>query len=234
MEEIRWVKKTGLYKKISRVEAKRRGIATVLIRWFVTDKGDPNRPKARCRLVRRVLRDRPHSVKFMLIVTDPPNVSTREIINISREFTEITALSYGARALLELVPRPGWLKLMKSDPTKPLVLPTPRRENKTLVVETDENGKEVDVENAHDDVRLKKIITTRFPVIDENESNETSNIKLYEVDTNKCDEIRSHFGSRAISVQVNIVAVSVHVFHIFPFDLLSQVSASCFQFFFSL
>ena len=39
----------------------------------------------------------------MLIVTDPPNVSTREIINISREFTEITALSYGARAPLALV-----------------------------------------------------------------------------------------------------------------------------------
>ena len=31
---------------------------------------------------------------------------------------------------------------------------------------------------------------------------------------------RSQFGSRAISVQVNIVAVSDHVFHRFPFDLL--------------
>ena len=36
--------------------------------------------------------------------------------------------------------------------------------------------------------------------------------------------VRSHFGSRAISVQVNIVAVSDHVFHKFPFDLLLQVS----------
>ena len=40
-----------------------------------------------------VLRDRPQSVKFMLI-----------------EFTDLTALSYGARAPLELVPRPRWLK----------------------------------------------------------------------------------------------------------------------------
>ena len=56
---------------------------------------------------RMVLRDRPQSVQFMLIVTDPPNVSTREIINISREFTEITALSHGARAPVVLVPRPG-------------------------------------------------------------------------------------------------------------------------------
>ena len=37
---------------------------------------------------------------------------------------------------------------------------------------------------------------------------------------------RSHFGSRAISVQLNIVAVSDHVFHRFPFDLLNQVSAT--------
>ena len=36
----------------------------------------------------------------------------------------------------------------------------------------------------------------------------------------------SHFGSRAISVQVSIVAVSDHVFHMFPFDLLFQVSAT--------
>ena len=40
MEEIRCVKEIGFY-KISRTEAKRRGIAIVLVRWFVTDKGDP-------------------------------------------------------------------------------------------------------------------------------------------------------------------------------------------------
>ena len=48
-------------------------------------------------------------------------------------------------------------------------------------------------------------------------------------------QIRNQFGSRAISVQVNIVTVSHHVFHRFPFDLLIQVSATklslfwCFQ-----
>ena len=42
--------------------------------------------------------------KFILIVREPPNVSTREVIKISREFTEVTALSYGARAPVELVP----------------------------------------------------------------------------------------------------------------------------------
>ena len=56
MEEIRWVKEIGLYKKISRAEAKRMGIAIVPIRWVVKDKGDPNRPKVRCRLVGRELR----------------------------------------------------------------------------------------------------------------------------------------------------------------------------------
>ena len=50
-------------------------------------------------VTRMILRDRPQSVKIMLIVTEPPNVSTREVIKISREFAEGTALSYGARAL---------------------------------------------------------------------------------------------------------------------------------------
>ena len=45
MKEIRWVKEIGLYKKISRAEGKRRGIAVVPIKWVVTDKGDANRPK---------------------------------------------------------------------------------------------------------------------------------------------------------------------------------------------
>ena len=43
--------------------------------------------------------------------------------------------------------------------------------------------------------------------------------------------IRSHFGSRALSVQVNIVAVSDHVFHRFLFDLLIQVSGTQFSLF---
>ena len=56
--EIRWAKEIGLYKKISRAEAKRRGIAVVPTKWVVTDKGDANRPKVRCRLVGRELRAR--------------------------------------------------------------------------------------------------------------------------------------------------------------------------------
>ena len=56
MEEIRWVNEIKLHKKISRAEAKRRGIAVVPIKWVVTDKGDPDRPKVRCRLVGKELR----------------------------------------------------------------------------------------------------------------------------------------------------------------------------------
>ena len=41
----------------------------------------------------------------MLIVTEPPNVSTREVIKISREFTDVTALSCGTREPIELAPR---------------------------------------------------------------------------------------------------------------------------------
>ena len=36
-------------------------------------------------VTRKILRDRPQSEKFMLIVTEPPTVSTREVIKISRE-----------------------------------------------------------------------------------------------------------------------------------------------------
>ena len=86
-------------------------------------------------VTRMILRERPQSVKFMLIVTEPPDVSTREVINISREFTEVTAPSYGARA-------PSPIK-----PPSP-VLPTPRRVNKTLIVESDDSGKEVDAKTS--------------------------------------------------------------------------------------
>ena len=117
-------------------------------------------------VTRMFLRDQPQSVKFIFIVTEPPNVSTREVINISREFTEVTALSYGARAPIELVSRQGWLKHMKSNSTKPPphALPTPRRVTGTLIVESDESGKEVDAKNVHDEVI----------VIEENRNNEAS------------------------------------------------------------
>ena len=45
-----------------------------------------------------------------------------------------------------------------------------------------------------------------------------------------CDSFRSHFGSRAISVQVNIVAVSDRVFHRLPFDLRQLSLFSCIPF----
>ena len=77
---------------------------------------------------------------------------------------------------------------MKSNPTKPppLVLPTLRRVNKTLIVESDESGKEVDAQNVHD-----KVI-----VIEENRNNEASSSssgnKVDVVDKNEtsdqCDE----------------------------------------------
>ena len=74
---------------------------------------------------RMFLRERPQSVKFMVILTDPRNVSTREIIKVSRDVTEATPLTYLARAPLELVPRPGWSEHLTSRPSKPPVLPMP-------------------------------------------------------------------------------------------------------------
>ena len=128
-------------------------------------------------VTRMILRDRSQSVKFMLVVTEPPNVSTREIIKISRELTEVTALSYGARAPIELV------------------LPTPRRLNKTLIVETGENGKEVDVFNAYDEVIViaenqinEASSSSSRDKVDVIGKTETSNVRVDEVDPNQCGE----------------------------------------------
>ena len=148
-------------------------------------------------VTRMVLLHRPQSVKFMLIVTEPPNVPTREIIKISREFTEVTAVSYGARAPIELVRRAGCLKHVKSNPTRPPppVLPAPRRVNRTLVVETDESGKEVNANNAHDEViviaenqKNEASSSSSVNKVDVVDKNETSNVKVDEVVSNQCDE----------------------------------------------
>ena len=44
------------------------------------------------------LREKPESVRFMIIVTGPRNESTREIIKVIRDVTEAIPLSYLARA----------------------------------------------------------------------------------------------------------------------------------------
>ena len=62
---------------------------------------------------RMLLREKLVSVNFMnfmVIVTDPRNESTREIIKVSCEVIEIMLLTHVTRAPLELVPRPGWSK----------------------------------------------------------------------------------------------------------------------------
>ena len=69
--------------------------------WTITQRGKHHS------VSRMILRDRPQSVKFMPIVTEPPSVSTSEVIEISSEFTEVTARSYGARTPIELVPASG-------------------------------------------------------------------------------------------------------------------------------
>ena len=76
------------------------------------------------------LREKPESAKFVVIVTDPRNVSTCEVIKVSRDITEATPLTHLARAPLELAPR---------QPIEPPVLPTPRREKKSWIVETVES-----------------------------------------------------------------------------------------------
>ena len=69
---------------------------------------------------RMFLREKPQSVRFMIIVTDPCNVSTREVIKVSREVTEATPLMCAAQAPLEMV---------LSKPLKP----TPQSAKKPLI-----------------------------------------------------------------------------------------------------
>ena len=51
---------------------------------------------------RMFLREKQQIVRFMIIVTDPCNVSTREVIKVSREVPEVTHLTCSARAPLEM------------------------------------------------------------------------------------------------------------------------------------
>ena len=69
---------------------------------------------------RMFLREKPQSVRFMIIVTDPCNVSTHEVIKVSREVTEATPLMCAAQAPLEMA---------LSKPLKP----KPQRAKKTLI-----------------------------------------------------------------------------------------------------
>ena len=61
-----------------------------------------------------VLCETPQSVRFMIIVTDPLNVSTHEVIKVSREVTEATPLICASQAPLEMV----LMKPLKPKPKK--------------------------------------------------------------------------------------------------------------------
>ena len=149
---------------------------------------------------RMFLREKLVSVKFMVIVTDPRNESTHEIFKVYGDITETTPLTYLARALLELVPRPGWSQHFASRPIKPPELPTPQREKKPLIAETIECEKDEVVGNTHDDripmtieprsMRSTRIKATRLPVPrsmrpTRTKSDEASSAK---VDKNERDE----------------------------------------------
>ena len=54
-------------------------------------------------VARMFVREKPKSVRFMIIVTDPLNVSTREVIKVSREVTETIPLICAPQSPLEMV-----------------------------------------------------------------------------------------------------------------------------------
>ena len=75
------------------------------------------------------------------------------------------------------------------------MLPTPRRVNKTLIVETDERGKEVDAKNTHDEAIMiaenqKNEASSSSPgdKVDVIGKNESSNVKVDEVDSKQREE----------------------------------------------
>ena len=73
-----------------------------------------NRRSKHSSVARMVLRETPRSVRFMIIVTDPLNVSTQKVIKVSREVTEATLLSCVSQAPLEMV----LMKPLKPKPKK--------------------------------------------------------------------------------------------------------------------
>ena len=72
---------------------------------FTSDRASWNiiRRNKHSSVARMFVREKPQSVRFMIIVTDPLNVSTREVIKVSREVTETIHLICASQAPLEMV-----------------------------------------------------------------------------------------------------------------------------------
>ena len=90
---------------------------------FTSDKASWNilQPTKHTSVAKMFVRDQPQSVRFMILVTDPLNLSQREVIKVTREVTETTPLICSPQAPLEMV-------LMK-----PL---SPRLKKKQLIEQT--------------------------------------------------------------------------------------------------
>ena len=109
------------------------------------------------------LREKPQSVRFMIIVTDPWNVCTHEVIKVSRAVTEATPLMCVAQAPLEMV---------LSKPLKP----TPQRAKKPLIDKA--------VGKNHDG-------RAKVDEIDKDRSNEASSAKVDEIDKTNAEIVES-------------------------------------------
>ena len=88
---------------------------------------------------------------------------------MSRDITETTPLTYLARALLDLVPRPRWSKQLASRPIKPIVLSTPQHEKKQMIVEVVESEK------------IKAIVTTHDAEVQSDEAAKAEDEKVPQV-----------------------------------------------------
>ena len=115
------------------------------------------------------LREKPQNVRFMIIVTDPCNVTTREVIKVSRDVTEAIPLMCAAQAPLEMV---------LSKPLKP----TPKK--KPLI------GKAA--RKIHD-------VRAKVDEVDKNRSNEACSANVDEVDKRNAEIVESKDEKRDIA-----------------------------------
>ena len=74
------MKKKGVYKKITRAEAKRRGMKVVKCRWVDINKGDDQRPEYRSRLVAKEIKTYRDN---MLFAATPPWESIKTLLSLA-------------------------------------------------------------------------------------------------------------------------------------------------------
>ena len=144
-----------------------------------------------CSVSRMFLREKPQSVRFMIIVTDPLKMSTLEVIKVSREVTETVPLICASKALLDMV----LMKPLKPTPKKkPLIGKT--NDNRAKVDKVDRTNAEI-VESKDEKGDIAKGAESQIDDVAKIERDRASEAKADAVAENKTGEAPQECDSKA-------------------------------------